>query len=84
MTALDLLEFGPAHIFYISLIISAVLFAEAGYVLFAGNDSARKRSGRSLEELYLDYYVEREGVEPDARLMDTFREVMEEAGYAST
>lgn len=48
MTAFNLLEFGPAHIFYISLIISAILFAEAGYVLFAGNDGARKRINRRM------------------------------------
>ncbi len=42
------------------------------------------RSGRSLEELYADYYTEQEGVEPDSDLVGVFRDVMEEAGYAAT
>ena len=44
-----MLEFGPAHVFYISLIVSAVLFAEAGYVLFTGGDNGRKRINRRMK-----------------------------------
>jgi len=36
------------HIFYISLVISAVLFAETGYVLFASGDPAKKRINRRM------------------------------------
>lgn len=49
MSVLSLFEFSPAHVFYFSLIVSAVLFAEAGYVLFASNDSARKRINRRMK-----------------------------------
>jgi exonuclease SbcD len=45
--------------------------------------SEESRRGRSLDELYALYYVEAESVEPDDALMATFREVQEEAGYAS-
>jgi exonuclease SbcD len=41
------------------------------------------REGRSLDELYAAYYEEREGAEPPGELLETFRQVMEEAGYAS-
>ena len=41
------------------------------------------RTGKALDELYGDYYKSVEGVEADAGLLDAFRELMEEAGYAS-
>jgi len=44
----------------------------------------RDRAGRALHELYAEYYGEQEGVEPDPALLDSFRSVMEEAGYAAT
>jgi exonuclease SbcD len=37
----------------------------------------------SLDERYAAYLTEREGVEPDPALLEVFRTVMEEAGYAS-
>ncbi len=42
------------------------------------------RAGRSLDELYAVYFEEREGVDPPAELLAIFRQVMEEAGYASS
>ena len=42
------------------------------------------RAGKTLDELYAVYYLETEGVEAPAELLDAFREVMEEAGYASS
>jgi tight adherence protein B len=41
-------DFQAIHIFYASLTISAVLFVEVGYVLFASNDPARKRINRRM------------------------------------
>ncbi|MDJ0925959.1 MAG: exonuclease SbcCD subunit D [Acidimicrobiia bacterium] len=41
------------------------------------------RIGRSLDELYGDYYLEQEGVAAPDELLSAFREVMEEVGYAS-
>ena len=49
MSVLSFFEFGPAHVFYFSLIVSAVLFAEAGYVLFASDDGKRKRLNRRMK-----------------------------------
>jgi exonuclease SbcD len=43
----------------------------------------QQRSGRSLEDLYADYVAEQDGAAPEADLMDAFRLVMEEAGYAA-
>lgn len=40
------------------------------------------REGLSLDELYAAYYEDREGVAPDHSLVDAFRVVMEDAGYA--
>jgi exonuclease SbcD len=42
------------------------------------------RAGKSLDELYGDYYLETEGVVAPDELIAGFREVMEEAGYASS
>jgi exonuclease SbcD len=42
-----------------------------------------ERAGRSLEELYAAFVTDQDGVEPDPALLDTFRSVMEEAGYAT-
>ncbi len=41
------------------------------------------RSGKTLDELYGIYYQELEGVPAPPELLAAFREVMEEAGYAS-
>jgi exonuclease SbcD len=45
--------------------------------------SAESRAGRSLDELYAQYYLEQENVAPDVELLATFRAVREEAGYPS-
>ena len=45
---------------------------------------AGARSGKTLDELYAVYYEEQEGVAPPVELVDAFREVMEEVGYAAT
>lgn len=37
---------------------------------------------RTLVERYSDFVTERDGTEPDAALLDAFRELMEEVGYA--
>lgn len=42
------LEISPAHIFYLSVTLSAILFAEAGYVLFANNASKKNRINRRM------------------------------------
>lgn len=42
------------------------------------------RDGRTLDELYGDYYEVAEGVAAPDALLETFREVMDEAGHAST
>jgi len=42
------------------------------------------RAGKSLVELYGEYYLETEGVAAPDELIAGFREVMEEAGYASS
>ncbi len=42
-------------------------------------DAAADRSHRSLDELFHDYLVEKDGVEPDTALLEAFREVMEMA-----
>ena len=44
---------------------------------------ASARSGKSLDELYGDYYFEQEGVQVPDELLKTFRKVMEEVGYAA-
>jgi exonuclease SbcD len=41
------------------------------------------RTGKSLDELYAAYYQDQEGVAPPAELLEAFREVMEEVGYAA-
>jgi len=41
-------DFGPIHLFYISAVLSAVLFVEAAYVLFATNSSKRNRINRRM------------------------------------
>jgi exonuclease SbcD len=41
------------------------------------------REGRSLDDLYAEYYEEREGSPPGDDLLAAFRAVMEDAGYAS-
>lgn len=48
MSVLNMFEFEAVHVFYFSLILSAVLFVEAGYLLFASNDSGRKRINRRM------------------------------------
>ncbi len=45
---------------------------------------ASARMGKTLEELYAIYYEELEGVAAPPELLNAFREVMEEAGYASS
>lgn len=45
---------------------------------------AKSRLGQTLDELYGAYYLESEGVEAPPELLNAFREVMEEAGYASS
>jgi exonuclease SbcD len=42
------------------------------------------RSGKSLDELYAIYYQDQEGVAAPEELIAAFREVMEEAGYATS
>lgn len=42
------------------------------------------RAGRPLDELYAEYYLQAEGVAASDELVAGFREVMEEAGYASS
>lgn len=42
------------------------------------------RSGRSLDDLYAAYFEEREGIEAPGDLLTVFRQVMEEAGHASS
>ena len=41
------------------------------------------RAGLPLDELYAAYYTDREGVPPQESLLEAFRAVMEEAGYAA-
>jgi tight adherence protein B len=43
-----LAQFDMAHLFYISLIVSGILFAEAAYVLLADNNTERKRINRRM------------------------------------
>lgn len=45
---------------------------------------AGTRAGKSLDELYALYYLEQEGVEASAELLEEFRNVMEEVGYAAS
>jgi exonuclease SbcD len=45
---------------------------------------AGARFGKTLDELYAVYCEEQEGVVPPVELIDAFREVMEEVGYAAT
>jgi exonuclease SbcD len=45
-------------------------------------DVVQSRLDRSLDELFSDYLVERDGVEPAAELLEAFREVMEVADAA--
>lgn len=45
---------------------------------------ANTRLGKTLDELYEVFYREQEGVDPPSGLITAFREVMEEAGYASS
>lgn len=40
------------------------------------------REGVPLDRLYASYYLEREGSEPSRELLDAFRAIMDEAGYA--
>jgi len=44
---------------------------------------AASRVGQSLDELYGAYYLDSEGVEAPPELVDAFRAIMEEVGYAS-
>jgi len=43
-----------------------------------------RRAGRSLDQLYGDFYLEQEGVAAPEELIALFREVMEEVGYATS
>ena len=45
---------------------------------------ASLRAGKPLDELYGEYYLDTEGVVASDELIAGFREVMEEAGYASS
>lgn len=45
---------------------------------------ASLRSGKPLDELYGEYYLQTEGVPAPEDLIAAFREVMEEVGYASS
>lgn len=54
----------------------------AEYPRAEGEDSGRR--GKTLDELYGLYYLAQEGVEASDDLLSAFREVMEEAGYASS
>jgi exonuclease SbcD len=45
---------------------------------------ATSRAGQSLDELYGAYYLANEGVNAPPELLAAFRELMEEAGYASS
>jgi exonuclease SbcD len=45
---------------------------------------SESRRGRSLDELYADFYLDQEGVAPSEELIAVFRSVMEEAGYATS
>lgn len=40
------------------------------------------REGRTLEQLYADYYTEKEGVAPSDDLLAAFREILDEVGHA--
>jgi len=42
------MSFGPIHIFYFGAIVSAILFAEAAYILFASGSTARRRINRRM------------------------------------
>lgn len=42
------IDLGPIQLFYASAIISAVLFAETAYILFAANSTNRKRINRRM------------------------------------
>lgn len=46
-------------------------------------DERERRPGRTLLELYGDYYASTEGVAPPEELLEGFREVMEEAAVAT-
>ena len=58
------------------------MHVRADYPRAEADSSARL--GKTLDELYGIYYEELEGVTPPPELLKTFREVMEEAGYASS
>ena len=53
----------------------------AEYPRADGEESARR--GKTLDELYGLYYLEQEGAAPPDELLEAFREVMEEVGYAA-
>ncbi|MFZ1813777.1 MAG: type II secretion system F family protein [Rhizobiaceae bacterium] len=42
------MELGPIHLFYFSAVVSAILFVEAGYILFATTSDNRKRINRRM------------------------------------
>lgn len=48
MSALAAFNIGPAQLFLLSLVVSAVLFVEIAYVLVAGNASTRRRINRRM------------------------------------
>jgi exonuclease SbcD len=59
-----------------------LVHVRADYPRAEADSSARL--GKTLDELYGIYYEELEGVSAPPELLKTFREVMEEAGYASS
>lgn len=54
----------------------------AEYPRAEGEEAARR--GKALDELYGLYYLEQEGVAASEEMLEAFRAVMEEAGYASS
>ncbi len=46
-------------------------------------DDRRSRAHRTIDDLFVDYYTEREGSEPPPELVAAFRELLEEVGHAA-
>ncbi len=46
-------------------------------------DDRRSRAHRTIDDLFVDYYTEREGSEPPPELIAAFRELLEEVGHAA-
>lgn len=45
-------------------------------------EGGRARAPRTIDELYIEYYTEREGAGPSDQLVAAFRELLEEVGHA--